>query len=42
MESNSSIVNDNTLKNLSDKSIEKRKQAATEIGNITDGLYKRK
>lgn len=38
MESLNGLISDNTLKNLSDKSIEKRKLAATEIGGITDEL----
>lgn len=40
MDSNSGFLSDNTLKNLSDKSIEKRKQAATEVCNIVDEYSK--
>ena len=40
MDSNSGFLSDNTLKNLSDKSIEKRKQAATEVGTIVEDYSK--
>ena len=40
MESSNGFLSENTLKNLSDKSIEKRKQAATEVGNIIDEYSK--
>lgn len=40
MDNNSGFLSDNTLKNLSDKSIEKRKQAVTEVGNIIDEYSK--